>query len=489
MKPMMKKQLRIVPSLFCLLLLFGCQTNQQKAKEDLDTETMALGWTQLQQSTLTHLQEKSFGEAEINVKQMIAFAGEDHEKWEYIRMAMVSLPKDIAVKLDQQALDKPFVAGSAKQKFGFSRVLTQLQQEQQALELINQVIKSSKQADYVYWRARLYLLLEQEEKAENDYVWLIKKDPDNINYISQYATLLNYLERQDEAVALLAEHEDNSDLLYRQIIMHLQRGHEDRAATKYEQLKNIIDYDAVTEQQKLDIGELAYWLKDYDTSMKLLQSVKSGNQINDAKLIMGSVLVDQKAYDRAKVLFRQVQNGPEKHAIPAYMMEMEIHIQQEDYPAAMEIANDGLRMFKDDSGLLYSRAMIFEKMDDIAALEKDLKKILEKEPNNADALNALGYTWADRDMNLDLAYDYIMQAYEIKPDDKAVLDSVGWIYYKKGDIEQAEKYLRLAIKDNERDIESYLHLIEVLERKGDKAAAQEIQALAESKFPDSNFNN
>ncbi len=485
---MTQTRLIVAATVFSFMLLMGCQSNQQKAQDDLQAEALALGWTQLQQNTLTHLQEKSFGEAEINVKQMMAVAGEEHERWEYIRMALVSMPQDIAVNLVEQALDQPYVAGSVAQQFAFSRVLTQLQEEQLALDLVNQVIRQDKQAEYVYWRARLLLLLEQESAAEQDYQWLLKQDGNNATYISQYATLLNYLERPDEALQLLAAHEEDADLLYRQIIIMLQQGKQDQAEVKYQLLKNkLMDAEELTDQRRLDMGELAYWLKDHEASLQWLQAVKAGNLINEAKLLMGSVLVDQHAYDRAKVLFRQVQNGPEDNAIPAYMMEMEIHIQQEDYPTALEIANGGLRMFRDDSGLLYSRAMIFEKMDDIASLEKDLMTILKNEPDNADALNALGYTWADHDMNLDQAYDYVMQAYAIKPGDKAILDSVGWVYYKKGDIEQAEKYLRLAIEGNDRDVESYLHLIEVLEVKGDLAAAEAIRQQASVLFPETEF--
>ena len=85
------------------------QTNDQgndQATDALHSETMAFGWHQLQKSTFDNIQQQNFGEAALNIKQMMAFAGESHDQWEFIRMALVSLPKDVAYPLVQQALEK-----------------------------------------------------------------------------------------------------------------------------------------------------------------------------------------------------------------------------------------------------------------------------------------------------------------------------------------------------------------------------------------------
>ncbi len=477
--------------LFIAMTLVGCQSNPNKPPHEeptydevLDIETMAMGWTQLQQNTLNNLREKNFGQAHVNIKQMMTFAGKDSEKWEYIRMALVSMPSDLALELIDQALDKPFIKQSLAEQFAFTRVLTQLKAEDKALEVLNQVIKEDKTPEFVYWRARLYLLMEQEDLAEKDYKWLLKQEPKNTDYLSQYVTLLNFLGRNDEAMSLLQDNEEDVDLLFRQIILLIQKDQENLAVKKLGHLKVLAKDVELTADQKLEIGELAFWLKDYDYSMALLQEVKSGEHINKAKLLMANVLVEQGQYDRASVMYHQVQNGPEEHAITAYQLEIELYRKQGDMQAAMATANSGLRMFKNDTDLLYSRAMLHGALDDIHALEKDLQKILQSDPQNPDAMNALGYTWADNDINLDQAYDYIKQAHEQKPNDKAILDSVGWIYYKKGDLDKAEKYLRLAIENNTRDAESYHHLIEVLEKQGNNSEAGKLKARVKELFPE-----
>lgn len=486
------KSFRLLTALTVLTLLMACQSNPTKTQSSdvsdqdqaFNAETMAMGWAQLQQSTLDNLREQSFAEAKINIKQMMAFAGDDHDKWEYIRMAIISMPEEFALTLIEQALDKAFVKQSNQQKFAFSRVLTQLKQESKALDMINQLIKNDKTAEYVYWRARLLLLMEKEQLAEQDYLWLLKKEPENVTYISQYATLLNYLKRYDEALLLLQAHEQHVDLLFRQVILLLQKGNETEADAKFALLKEMLNVNELSAQQKLEMGELAFWMQAHELSLELLQSVKTGDKVNEAKLLIANVLTDQGNYERAAVMYHQVQNGPEEHAIPAYQLEIELYRQQGDLIQALEVADLGLRMFNNDTDLLYSRAMLHGEMGEISSLERDLKKILDSQPNNPDALNALGYTWADNDMNLEQAYEYIMQANSLKPNDQAILDSVGWVYYKKGNLDKAEQYLRMAIENNSRDTESYQHLIIVLEALGNEAAADEVRKQAQDLFPD-----
>ena len=284
------------------------QTNNQindQAADALHSETMAFGWHQLQKSTFDNIQQQNFGEAALNIKQMMAFAGDSHDQWEFIRMALVSLPKDVAYPLVQQALEKSFIQSNAEEMFAFSRVLTQLQKQDEAILWVNKAIAVEKTEAYVYWRARLYLLTDQEDRAEKDYQWLLAQNPEHVEYRNQYATLLNYLKRNDDAIELLAGYED-IDLMFRHIMILLQQEKEAEAEAKFEELKKTIQTAELTDQQKLDVGELAFWLGDDDFSMSLLQSVQSGDAINQAKLLMANVLVDQQAYDRALVLFRQV---------------------------------------------------------------------------------------------------------------------------------------------------------------------------------------
>src|SRR5690606_14836148 len=102
------------------------------------------------------------------------------------------------------------------------------------------------------------------------------------------------------------------------------------------------------------------------------------------------------------------------------------------YREALEVMNAALGRMPGNSHLLYARALVAERLDMLDLVESDLRAILAREPNNANALNALGYTLADRTDRLDEAEELLMKALAQKPDDPFVLDSVGWLYYRQG---------------------------------------------------------
>ncbi|HKX57075.1 MAG TPA: tetratricopeptide repeat protein, partial [Xanthomonadales bacterium] len=121
----------------------------------------------------------------------------------------------------------------------------------------------------------------------------------------------------------------------------------------------------------------------------------------------------------------------------------------------------------------YSRALIAADQGNIELAESDLMFVLAQDSENAPALNALGYTLADQTDRLDEAEDLIRRAYELMPDDAAITDSMGWVAFKQGRLEEAESYLRQALGlDNNPEIAA--HLGEVLWVMGRKDEAQEV---------------
>ena len=123
--------------------------------------------------------------------------------------------------------------------------------------------------------------------------------------------------------------------------------------------------------------------------------------------------------------------------------------------------------------LLYTRAMLAEQMGKIDILERDLRRIIEKEPDNSQALNALGYTLADRTDRFEEALSFIERALVISPNDFYILDSMGWVMYRLGRFEESIKYLNKA-REIRDDPEVAAHLGEVLWVMGNKDEARQL---------------
>src|SRR5262249_20093426 len=140
---------------------------------------------------------------------------------------------------------------------------------------------------------------------------------------------------------------------------------------------------------------------------------------------------------------------------------------------AISVYNHALVVFPDDPELLYGRGLAYADTGHIAGALKDLRRVLELEPDNIDAMNALGFTLADHNQNLPEAEKLLQQAMDKKPDEPAVVDSWGWLQYRLGHLNQASQYLKRAwLVHKDPDIGA--HYGEVLWALGDKTEARKV---------------
>lgn len=129
-----------------------------------------------------------------------------------------------------------------------------------------------------------------------------------------------------------------------------------------------------------------------------------------------------------------------------------LHQRADDAAGELDAFERGLAAYPDDGALLYARGLAWERRDDVARAEADLRKILVAEPENVAALNALGYTLADRTTRYKEALALIDRARTADPDNPAIVDSYGWVLYRMGRTKEALVQLRRAwalVKDPE----------------------------------------
>ena len=143
---------------------------------------------------------------------------------------------------------------------------------------------------------------------------------------------------------------------------------------------------------------------------------------------------------------------------------------------ALQVFSDGLAVLPEDISLRYSRALLAVTEGQLDLAESDLRRVISLQPANAAAINALGYTLADLTDRYDEAELLINQAYELQPDDASIIDSMGWISYRRGRLKEAEVYLREAWKAM-RNAEIAAHLGEVLWVSGQKDEARSLWEL------------
>src|SRR5262249_23182655 len=156
-----------------------------------------------------------------------------------------------------------------------------------------------------------------------------------------------------------------------------------------------------------------------------------------------------------------------------YLLEAEILNRHQKGDAALSVYDRGLQALPDDTRLLYARALLNDDLDHVDAAVRDLRRVLELKPDDANAMNALGYTLADRTEHHAEALELIKKAMTLKPDEPAIMDSFGWVQYRLGHLDAAEAQLRNAY-EKQPDAEIAAHLGEVLWVSGQKDEARRI---------------
>ena len=330
-------------------------------------------------------------------------------------------------------------------------------------------------------------ILQRQERTNDALTWLegaLSRRKDNdFNLRIAYARLLTDVKRFDDArrqFEILSEGApNNTDVLYALGLLNLQGNRLDVAEANFQRLTETEEHG---DDANYYLGRIAEEHKDYDHAAVWYQGVQRGENRFDAQVRIGLLLAKQGRIEDARTHLKSVRSQGEKERAILTQAEGELLTEQDRYGEAMTVYDEALSKGY-NADLLYARAMLAEKMDRLDILESDLREILAEEPEHAQALNALGYTLADRTDRYQEAYDLIKRALEINPGDFYVLDSMGWILYRLGRLDEATDYLRRAIALRP-DPEIAAHLGEVLWVRGDREAAREVWDTALKATPD-----
>lgn len=210
-----------------------------------------------------------------------------------------------------------------------------------------------------------------------------------------------------------------------------------------------------------------------DAAMEWFRSVARGNQFLPAQVRYAFLLSKKGKMSEARKHLQQlpVKNDQQR----AYLIVTEAELLREagDYQKVFYILSSGLKKLPDYPELLYDRAMAAEKIGKLDILEKDLRKLIQLKPDHAHAHNALGYSFAEHSNRLPEALELIKKAIKLSPEDPYIIDSLGWVHYRMGNLNKGVIYLKQAFVIKP-DPEIAAHLGEVLWMQGTKEEAKEI---------------
>lgn len=275
---------------------------------------------------------------------------------------------------------------------------------------------------------------------------------------------------RDEFERLAKQAPRNADVNYAAGVLALQLKDLDKAEQRLKQVLNL-------GQRRLEanyyLGRIYEEKGEPKVALGHYFAVRHGEYYLGAQSRAASLLADQGELDRAREHLHSLRLANQEERVRIYLVEAELLRKAERFGEAFDFLTEKLEEIPDDTTLRYTRALIAEKLDKLELAENDLRAIIEREPSNAQALNALGYTLADRTDRYQEAMEYIQRALKVEPEDAAIIDSMGWVQYRMGNYAKAVELLRRAIKLI-KDPEIAAHLGEVLWDMGNKKGALEV---------------
>ena len=330
------------------------------------------------------------------------------------------------------------------------------------------------------------LAKKSPEKAVDFYKGFLNKNPIANNLRMDYAKLLVRLKRYEEAkpefIKLTEFEKDNPDTNAVVGLLSLEANELDMAEQYLQQsMRNgfkdpekIYMYLGITADRKKNKSKALEWYGKID---------KSNQHYLEAQLATASIIAQTKNTDAAISMLDNLAELTAVQEIVVAQAQASLLVQDKRHQEAFELIKKTINTIPNTPQLIYDYAMAAERIGKLDLMENELRKVIQLQPDFSAAYNALGYSFADRNINLKEAKTLIETAQKLSPSDHYILDSLGWVEYRLGNYAVAVEHLRKAYSVQE-DPEISAHLGEVLWKQGLQEEAKNIWGKALKAFPE-----
>ena len=377
--------------------------------------------------------------------------------------------------------------GDEQLMFSKAVLLEQSGQLEEALQLANQLLVSKKDINVIVLKVNALKDLLRTDEALIFLESTLEELADKRRLRLIYARMLFEAERLVDAEKQYEQvHQqapNDSDILFALALISMEQG-KDESAKGY--LNQMIRFNRRANEAHYYLGSIADKNDKIPQAISEYKMVGPGREYLAAQVRIAALLADQDRLDDARAhLENQRANNPERYN-RLVMIEGQLLSERGHEAEFFELLEMVIKKQPENVELLYFRAMTGQSLGRLDVLEQDLLRVIEIDPGNADAMNALGYTLADQTDRHDEALILIERALEIKPNEAAFIDSLGWVQYRLENYKDAVANLRKALLLFDND-EVAAHLGEVLWVSGEQQEARNVWQKALDARPDSDI--
>ncbi len=338
------------------------------------------------------------------------------------------------------------------------------------------------------WEMAVLLEAQQLHASDPQQAMQISRDflaaHDDANELRMYYARLLLERKQYEASRaqfreLLKHQPGNADVAFAIALLSIQMGELDKAESELKQTLAVGGKDPSTVHFYL--AQLQEAKKDDAAAMAEYQKITEGEYVFQSRLRMAYLLAKQKKLTEAGELLHATKARNSQQRAQLVLTEAQLLRDAKKYDQAFKVVSKGLEQQPNQPDLLYEAGMIADKLGKFDVTEKMLKQLIKVAPSHAHAYNALGYAMMERRERLPEAMQLVEKAYQLAPDDAAIMDSMGWGYYLTGNLSKSLEFMRRAYAAY-RDPEIAAHLGEVLWQSGSREEAKKVwqQSLLEN---------
>lgn len=322
--------------------------------------------------------------------------------------------------------------------------------------------------------ARLLSLNKQNTQALQILAQALKKYPDsqqlNMHYIRALISNKNYTAAEKTLTQLLLKNPQNTEMLLMHALLSYDNKHDAEATDSF---KKLLALESNTNEAYYYLAMMAKRQNKLTEAENHLNQIHDGERFLNAQAELAQIRLKDQRQAQVKQQFNEARQRNPDIASTLYALEAEVLRENQRPEEAYAVLMDAINKHPQDNMLLFSRALLSEKRNDLIQFESDMTELVKRDPNNASYLNAYGYTLADRTDRLKEAETLLQAAIKLKPNDPAIIDSVGWLLYKKGSVFEGLTYIKKAFAAS-NDEEIGLHLAEILWVSGYKNEATAI---------------
>jgi tetratricopeptide (TPR) repeat protein len=302
-----------------------------------------------------------------------------------------------------------------------------------------------------------------------------------LNYARALVLDKRYPEARKQFEALLAANPGNTEVIYAVGLLAFQLKDFQVAEENMKRLLSMGYADA--NGVRYVLGQIAEEQKQWPRAIEWYKQIEDGDQALAAHMRIAQVMAKQGKLDEARSYLRSVAAEGPAEQVQLIVAEAQLLREANRSREAFDMLDQALKKEPNQPELLYDFALTAEKLERYDLLETNLRKLMQVRPDHAHAYNALGYSFAERNLRLPEAQKLIEQALELAPEDYFIVDSLGWVLYRRGDLKGAARELRRAYSARP-DAEIGAHLGEVLWVMGERGEADKVWREALDTSPD-----